>query len=103
MRAAAPSPDRAAALDEQDVAPAAVVLAEAFPDPDDPEPGRLVQAQAGRVLREDAGLDGPDPRGLGGGDQGVQEPAAGARAAVNSGQPGARVSKVALPSSIPAW
>src|ERR1700723_2546144 len=81
MRAAAPSPDRAAALDEQDVAPAPVVLAEALPNPDDPEPGRPVQGQAGGVLREDAGLDGPDPRGLGGGDQGVQEPTAGALAA----------------------
>jgi hypothetical protein len=58
-----------------------VVLADAFPGPDDAEPGGLVQGQAGGVLREDAGLDGPDPGGLGGGDQRVQEPAAGALAA----------------------
>src|SRR5258705_13466424 len=56
-------------------------LADAFPDPDDAEPGRPVQGEAGGVLREDAGLDGPDPGGLGGGDQRVQEPAAGALAA----------------------
>jgi hypothetical protein len=58
-----------------------VVLADAFPGPDDAEPGGLVQGQAGGVLREDAGLDGPDPGGLGGGDERVQEPAAGALAA----------------------
>ena len=34
---------RAAALDKHDVAPAAVVLADAFPGPDHAEPGRLVQ------------------------------------------------------------
>src|SRR5882762_419621 len=73
--------DRAAALDEENVAPAAAMLADAFPDPDDAEPGRPVQGQAGGVLREDAGLDGPDPGGLGGGDQRVQEPAADALAA----------------------
>ena len=72
--------DRAAALDEENVAPAAAMLADAFPDPDDAEPGRPVQGEAGGVLREDAGLDGPDPGGLGGGDQRVQEPAAGAAA-----------------------
>jgi hypothetical protein len=38
-----------------------MVLADAFPGPDHAEPGRLVQGQAGGVLREDAGLDGPDP------------------------------------------
>jgi hypothetical protein len=37
--------DRAAALDEHDVAPAAVVLADAFPDPDDPEPAARCRAR----------------------------------------------------------
>jgi hypothetical protein len=46
--------DRAAALDEDDVAPAAVVAAEAFPGADHAEADRLVQGQAGGVLREDA-------------------------------------------------
>ena len=62
---------RAAALDHDDIAPAAAMLADAFPGPDDAEPGRLVQGQAGRVFGEDAGLDGPDPGGLGRSDQGV--------------------------------
>jgi hypothetical protein len=99
MRPAGWLHERAAALDEQDVAPAAVVLADAFPDTDGPEPGCPVQGQAGGILREDAGLDRPDPGSLGGGDQDVQQPDT-AEAAT---QPGARVSKVALPSSIPAW
>jgi hypothetical protein len=60
---------RAAALDHDDVAPAAVVLADAFPGPDHTEPGGPVQGHAGGVLREDARLDGPDPGGLGRGDQ----------------------------------
>src|SRR5260370_589413 len=82
---AAWSHNRAAALDHDDVAPAAVVLADAFPGPDHAEPGGLVQGEAGGVLREDAGLDGPDPGGLGGGDQRVQQPAAGALAAGGGG------------------
>jgi hypothetical protein len=45
--------DRAATFDEDDVAPAAVILADPFPGTDDAEPGRFVQGQAGRVLRED--------------------------------------------------
>src|SRR5690349_4123512 len=73
--------ERAAALDEDDVAPAAVMLPDALPDPEDPEACRLVQGQAGGVLGEDAGLDGPDPGGLGGGDQRVQERMADAVAA----------------------
>jgi hypothetical protein len=56
------------------------VLADAFPGPDDAETGGLVQGHAGGVLGEDAGLDGPDPGGLGGGDQRVKEPTAGALA-----------------------
>jgi hypothetical protein len=58
-----------------------VVLADAFPGADDAEPGGPVQGQASRVLREDAGLDGPDPGCLGRGDQRLQEPAADAVAA----------------------
>jgi hypothetical protein len=57
------------------------MLADPFPGADEAKPGRPVQGQAGDVLREDPGLDGPDPSGLGGGDQRVQEPAADAPAA----------------------
>jgi hypothetical protein len=35
--------------------------------------------------------------------RGRDEPVTGSRAAVDAGQPGVQVSKVALPSSIPAW
>jgi hypothetical protein len=59
----------------------AVVLADAFPGPDDAEPGGLVQGQAGGVLREDAGLDGPDPGRLSRRDQRGQQSTAGAAAA----------------------
>jgi len=58
-----------------------VVLADAFPGADDAEPGDPVQGQAGGVLGEDAGLDGPDPGGLSRGDQRLQEPPADAAAA----------------------
>src|SRR5439155_24739233 len=64
---------RAAALQQDHVAPAAVVPAEPLPDTDHPEPGPLVQAQAGGVLGEDPGLDGPDPGRLGGADQGAEQ------------------------------
>ena len=73
--------DRAAALDQDDIAPAPMMLADAFPYPDDTEPGGPVQGEAGGVLGEDARLDGPDPGRLGGGDQSVQQPAPGALAA----------------------
>jgi uncharacterized protein (TIGR03083 family) len=46
-----------------------VVLAEALAAADDTEPDRLVQGEAGRVLGEDAGLDGPDPGRFGRVDQ----------------------------------
>jgi hypothetical protein len=141
--------DCAASFDQDDVAPAAMVLADAFPGTDDAEPRRFVQGQAGRVLREDPRLDGPDPGGLGRGDQRIQklagvapaagggvdvdrvlddsgvdaaaghgrgghppgdlaclgrdEPVGGQPDAEKAAQSGARVSKVALPSSIPAW
>ena len=71
----------AAALDEDHVTPAAMMLADPFADPHGAESGGPVQRGAGGVLREDAALDGPDPGRLGGADQGVQELAADALAA----------------------
>src|SRR5581483_12516393 len=50
----------AAPLHQHDVTPPAEVAAEPFPRAHDPEPGPLVQPQAGGVLGKDAGLDGPD-------------------------------------------
>ena len=50
-----------------------MVTAEPLPDAHHPEPGPLVQAQAGGVLGEDPGLDGPDPGRLGGADQGAEQ------------------------------
>ena len=44
-----------------------------FADADHPEAGPLVQGEAGGVLREDPGLDGPDAGRLGRGDQRVQQ------------------------------
>src|SRR5262249_15060024 len=61
--------DGAAPLDEDQVAPAAVQVADPCADAHHAEALPLVQAEAGGVLREDAGLDGPDPGGLGGADQ----------------------------------
>jgi len=49
--------DGAAAFDEDDVAPAGVVLADALPDADHPEAGGPVQGQAGGVPGEDTGFD----------------------------------------------
>ena len=51
--------------DQDDVTPPAEVLADALAPADDPEPAGFVQRQAGGVLGEDAGLDRPDPGGLG--------------------------------------
>src|SRR5207253_580342 len=65
----------AAALEQQHVAPDAVQLAEPLATADDLEPDTLVQADARLVLREDAGLDRPDPRALGGGDQALEQEA----------------------------
>src|SRR4051812_47681308 len=59
----------AAAFDEDDVAPAVVVAADAVADADGTEPGLGVQPEAGGVLGEDAGLNGPDTGGLGRADQ----------------------------------
>ena len=46
-------------LEEDRVAPHAGELSDAFAAADDPEAGALVDGQAGGVLGEDAGLDGP--------------------------------------------
>jgi hypothetical protein len=43
----------AAAFNEEDVTPSAVVLTGAFSGADDAEPGGLVESNAGRVLSED--------------------------------------------------
>ena len=48
--------DGAAAFGEQDVAPLAMVLADAFSGADDPESGGLVEVKARAVLREDPRL-----------------------------------------------
>src|SRR5579875_791306 len=72
----------AAAFDEHHVAPGSVVAAGALAGADGAEPGLGVQAQAGGVLGEDTGLDGPDPGGLGGIDQGPQQCGGNAAAAV---------------------
>lgn len=44
-----------------------------LPPPDDPEAGVLVQAQAGGVLGEDAGLDHPVAGVLGRGDEALEQ------------------------------
>jgi hypothetical protein len=76
------------------------VAADAFADADGAEAGGVVQGEAGGVLGEDTGLDGPDPGCLGGGDQRVKQGPADATALV---QVGAVCSKLAFPPSIPAW
>ena len=48
-------------LEEQRVAPDPGELGDPLPAADDAEAGALVQGDAGGVLREDAGLDRPDP------------------------------------------
>src|SRR5262249_30835340 len=63
--------DGAAPLDQDHVAPPAVQVADPLADAHRAEALLLVQAEAGGVLREDGGLDGPDPRGPGGGRQGL--------------------------------
>ena len=75
----------AAALEEDDVAPAAVVLAEPFPDADDPEADALVQTEALDVLGEDPRLDRPDARLLRSADELLHEGAADTPPAGRSG------------------
>src|ERR1019366_6517298 len=65
--------DGAAAFEEGDVAPAAVVAADALPRADDTEPGALVEPQAGGVLWKDPGLDGPDSGRVGGAGERLQQ------------------------------
>ena len=67
---------RAAAFDQEDVTPDAVVAAHPLAGADHPEAERPVQGEAGDVLGEDAGLDGPDARLLAGGDEGGEQRAA---------------------------
>jgi hypothetical protein len=57
-----------------------VVLADAFPVSDNPEAAGFVEYEAGGVLGEDAGLDRPDARCLGGGDQLLEQGASDALA-----------------------
>jgi hypothetical protein len=52
--------DRAAAFEEGDVAPAAVIAGDALAAADAAETGALVEPEAGGVLGEDPGLDGSD-------------------------------------------
>jgi len=40
---------------------------------DDAEPGTLVEGEAGDILGEDAGPQGPDTHGFGRGDQGGEQ------------------------------
>jgi hypothetical protein len=60
----------AATFDEDDVAPPIAhgeMPADPFADADDAEIGRLVQGEAGVVLREDTGLQGPAAEVIGAG------------------------------------
>jgi hypothetical protein len=59
----------AAPLDQYYVSPPTVVAGKALPHTNNAEARPLVQPQAGRVFREDAGLDSPDSGRLGGVDQ----------------------------------
>jgi hypothetical protein len=73
----------AAAFDEDGVAPPVrlrQVSADLFAYAYGAEPGRAVQRETGRVLREDRGLDGPDPGRLGRSDQGIEQGSADAEA-----------------------
>lgn len=63
---------RAAPFDEDDVAPGAVLLADAFAGADHAEPGPLMQREAGGVLRKDARLHRPDAGLFGRVDQRVE-------------------------------
>jgi hypothetical protein len=54
------SGDRAAALEEEDVAPPAVVFADVFADADDPESAACVEPEAGLILWEYPALQRPN-------------------------------------------
>src|SRR3954447_22146410 len=72
---------RASALEQEHVAPGAVQPTEPLAAADDPETGSLMHAEARLVLREDAGLDRPDPGRLGRGDERLEQRPADAAAA----------------------
>ncbi len=61
--------DGGSALEQQDVPPHAVEPADALAHADEPEAAAEVQPQRRLVLREDPGLERPDPGGLGARDQ----------------------------------
>jgi hypothetical protein len=64
-----------AVFEEEHISPGAVELAEALSPADDAKAAGVVEGNAGGVLWEDTGLDGPDPGCLGGLDEGgEQEP-----------------------------
>src|SRR5690348_2671529 len=73
--------DGAAAFEQHDIPPAAAQLPWPLPHAQHPEAGGPVQREARLVLREDAGLDRPDPGVLGRLDQGGEQPATDAAAA----------------------
>src|SRR5262249_28474924 len=62
-----------APLEQNDVAPRAVQLADPLPRADDPEAATAVQGERGLVLWEDAGLKRPHARGLRVGDQMLEQ------------------------------
>ena len=66
----------AAAFDEEGVAPCAVVLGDQLASADGAEAGGCVQGEAGVVLGEDRGLDGPDVYRCADVDEPVQQDAA---------------------------
>lgn len=66
----------ASPLDQNNVPPTSVVLANALPNSDPPKPAYLVQPQTGGILRKDAGLDCPDAGLLAAGDKRVEQLAA---------------------------
>src|SRR6185369_12014958 len=69
--------DPASAFEQDDITPAAfTVLANAPLDPKLAEPAASMQREAGSVLGEDAGEQGPGPVGLGRADAGREHPRA---------------------------
>src|SRR6266540_4913803 len=72
--ASLPADDGAAALQEDDVAPAVAVLADALAAAHLAEAAGAVKRQARFVLGHDAGLEGPDPGVLGVRDEALEQP-----------------------------
>ena len=84
-RRSADSGGRATSFDHDHVSPFSGAgpvghAAEPAAGANDLEAGGLVQSETGRVLGEDAGLDGPDSCGLGGVDDSVEKEASDAMA-----------------------